>query len=186
MDHISEAREQLRSLERESAAAEMKLRSARESKEKAVADLADARGRLINAEKHVEETLFAIAGGTASPEDLRAGRAMVKSLKDEIEDFSAVIAAYAPVESSLTLSLNDLRQRVVLETKLYWARVAEGKEERVRKTVGSLVREAAAARELAGAYLFDGGGSYLSKIFFDNSAPRLDPEKAALLEKYLK
>ena len=143
------------------------------------------KAQLTKAEGHVEEIIDSVAAGAATQDDVRAARATVRSLHSETEDLGAVIKAHGPVEGRLTAEVNDLRQRLTLEKKMFWATVASELEEKLLKAAGGLVREAAAARELAGAYMFSGAGDYLAKVFFGGSAPHLDEEKAKLLEKYI-
>ena len=123
---------------------------------------------------HIEEVIDSVAAGAATPDDVRAARATVRSLHSEIEDLGAVLKAHGPVEMRLAAEANDLRNRLTLERKLLWSTVAEELEEKLRKTASDIVHQAAAARELSGVYLFSGAGDYLAKTFFGEqcSTPR--------------
>ncbi len=184
-DHIAEAKTQLKTLESELASSEQRLRSARESKQKTMGDLANARTQLIESDAHISEVLIDVASGTASADDLKTARQAVKDLQAEIADHEAILKAHAPVEGKISQEVNDLRSKVTTERKLFWATVAEGLEEKCRKTMGDLLRQALACRELNGHYMFDGAGQALARIFFDSSAPMLEKEKAELVKKFL-
>jgi chromosome segregation ATPase len=184
--HVESAKEALKTLEADHKAAEEKGKNARLSKEKAEADLTGAKARLVEAERAVEDALTGIAGGIVPAEDLKTARAAVSGIQGEIEDLEAVVKAHVPVESRIKSELDDLRQRLMLERKIFWAMIAEEIEEKARKAVGDLLRQALGARELAGWYVFGSTGDHLARMFFDSSTPKLEEEKAALVERYLK
>ncbi|MGD0231170.1 MAG: hypothetical protein ABSC19_12570 [Syntrophorhabdales bacterium] len=185
-DHVKEARGNLKNLETELKSAEGRLSNARDSQERVKTDLGAARIKLSEAERHIEETLFAIAAGTVPSEDLKLARATVRGMAAEIEDLDAVAGAYQPVEARLKNEVDDLRQRVTLERKMFWNGVAEEIEGKAREAVGDLLNQALSARELAAWFVFDGAGDHLARIFYQSSRPVLDKEKAELIERYLK
>lgn len=183
---IKEARENWKTLEAELSAAEEKLKSIRLSWETAKTDLTSAKTRLAAAENHIEEVLDGIAQGAAGPGDLKNARMAVKDIQDEISDLEAVVLAHKPVEARAKIEVDDLRNRLRLEKQMLWMGVAEQIEEKARKTIGDILRQALAARELSGVYMPDGAGDHLSRIFFANSRPQLEAEKTMLVEKHLK
>jgi len=184
-DHVKLAKEALRTFEGKLSEAEEKSRNVGQNRAKTEIDLGAARARLINAERCVETVLTEIAGGTATPEHLKAARNAVKKLESEIKDFEAVVSAHGPVELRMKAEVDDLRQRLTTSTKEFWAAVAETLEEKARGVVGDLVRQCLAARELAGWYVSHDTGDHLARIFFARSAPKLEKQRGELLEKYL-
>ena len=184
-DTITIAREALRGLETDLSTAQGKVSTARQSREKAESDLTAARTRLIEAQRAVEDVLSGIVGDTVPAENLKAARTAVRGIQGEIEDLEAVVKAHGPVELRMKAGVDDLRQRLTTSTKEFWAAVAAELEEKTRKAIGDLLRQALAARELAGWYVSHDTGDLLARLFFARSAPKLEKQRGELLEKYL-
>ncbi len=180
---IKELKNKIDQLETELKTTETNLLNAQRSREKAQADATEAKNRLSDAINAVETTLNSIVCNTATTETLATARAQVRNIEIEVADHEAICAACVPVEARLKTKIQELRQQVVLEKKMFWALVAEELEEKTRKAIGSLLLQSLAARELSSWYTFD-GGDHCKRIFFANSGPQIEDQKAGLLKKY--
>ena len=186
-DRVKSAKEVLSVLEADLSTAQERLKNGRQSKQEAENELVAAKARLADAKKHVEDVIFEMADGKAQPEHLKTARAALRTLAGEIEDFEALISAYGAANYCMETELESLRSQLFSTRASVWSAVRDELRAKFQKQAGHLFLELLAVSELCGkAIILSSSDPILMLVLGDHSPmPKLEEEKAKLVEKYL-